>query len=141
MQKDGIQKQMNLFVQKGVNMLEAFVLVLVLLQIKHWYIDFVDQDMEEVNHKGIYGHWLGMKHSFKQGLGTYICVAAMCGAEYWIFALILAMFDAIVHYHVDWIKMNYGNRDIQTPQFWNHLGLDQMAHQITYIFLGYLIVA
>ena len=122
-------------------MLEAFVVTMILLQIKHWYIDFVDQDMEEVNHKGIYLHWLGVKHSLKQGLGTYICVAVVVGAAYWPFALILAAIDFLIHYHVDWCKMNFGNRDIQTPQFWNHLGLDQMAHQITYILLGYMIVA
>jgi hypothetical protein len=114
-------------------MTELILLTLVLLQIKHWYIDFVNQDMEEVNHKGIYWHWLGMKHSLKQGLGTYIAIALVVGSEYWVFALVCALFDAIVHYNVDWMKMNWGNRDINTPAFWNHLGLDQMAHQLTYI--------
>ena len=36
--------------------------------------------------------------------------------------------------------MNYGNRDIRTRQFWNHLGLDQMAHQIVYIIIAGLTV-
>jgi hypothetical protein len=120
-------------------MIEAALMLLVLLQIKHWYIDFVDQDMEEVNHKGIYLHWLGVKHSLKQGLGTYICVAAVVGAEYWIFAMIIALLDFVIHYHTDWAKMNWGNRDIQTPQFWAHLGLDQMVHQVTYIILTYMV--
>jgi len=44
-------------------MATVIFLTLVLLQIKHWYIDFVDQDMVEVKHKGIYGHWLGMRHT------------------------------------------------------------------------------
>jgi hypothetical protein len=48
--------------------------------------------------------------------------------------------DFLAHYHIDWTKMNYGNRDIRTPQFWNHLGLDQMAHQICYIFIAGLTV-
>lgn len=124
-----------------MNAITALIMLLVLLQIKHWYIDFVDQDMEEVNHKGIYLHWLGMKHSLKQGLGTYVCVAAVVGAEYWLFALILAAFDSIIHYHTDWAKMNYGNRDITTPAFWNHLGLDQMVHQVTYIAVAWAVVS
>jgi hypothetical protein len=36
--------------------------------------------------------------------------------------------------------MNYSNRDITTPQFWNHLGLDQMAHQISYISFIYILL-
>jgi hypothetical protein len=45
------------------------------------------------------------------------------------------LFDGLTHYHIDWTKMNYGNRDIMNEQFWCHLGLDQMAHQIVYIML------
>lgn len=122
-------------------MLEYFVLLLIMFQIKHWYIDFVNQDMDEVHSKGNYGEWLGIRHSLKQGIGTYICVALLVGADYWLFALVLSSIDYFIHYHVDWMKMNWGNRDIQTPQFWAHLGLDQMAHQLTYILLAYLVVA
>ena len=120
--------------------MELILLTLVLLQVKHWYIDFVDQSNEEVASKGKYKEWLGIRHSLKQGIGTYICIALIVGAEFWIFALILALIDFVVHYHIDWLKMNYGNRDITTPAFWNHLGLDQMAHQITYIFIAYMLV-
>jgi hypothetical protein len=122
-------------------MIEAALLLLVLFQLKHWYIDFVDQDMDEVNSKGHYGQWLGIRHSLKQGLGTYIAVALVVGAEYWIFAMVIAFVDFVIHYHTDWAKMNYGNRDIQTPEFWAHLGLDQMVHQVTYILLTYMVCA
>jgi hypothetical protein len=114
-------------------MFEYALLLLVLLQIKHWYIDFVNQSMEEVEHKGIYWDWLGMKHSVKQGLGTVACLLLITGWEYLPFCLILGTLDAILHYNIDWAKMNWGNRDIQTPAFWAHLGLDQMLHQLTYI--------
>jgi hypothetical protein len=114
-------------------MFESMLILLVLLQIKHWYIDFVNQDMEEVNHKGKYLNWLGVKHSLKQGIGTAACLMLVTGIHYWVFAVVLGFIDFLLHYHIDWTKMNYGNRDIQTPQFWNHLGLDQMAHQLTYI--------
>jgi Protein of unknown function (DUF3307) len=124
-----------------MTILDAIILLLVLLQLKHWYIDFVDQDMEEVNHKGIFLHWLGMKHSLKQGFGTYICIAAVVGAENWIYALVLGLFDFVTHYIIDWMKMNWGNRDIQTPAFWAHLGLDQMLHQITYLWIVYMVVS
>jgi hypothetical protein len=122
-------------------MLEAFVIILILFQLKHWYIDFVDQTMDEVRGKGIYGNWQGIKHSLKHGLGTFICTAMVVDSDFWAFALVIGFIDFVTHYHIDWTKMNFGNRDIQTPAFWNHLGLDQMAHQLIYIVLGYMIVS
>jgi len=119
-------------------MIETILLTLVLLQIKHWYIDFVNQSNEEVSSKGIYGDRQGINHSAKHGLGTALAVWIAVGTPYLIFAVICGIIDFVVHYHVDWAKMNYGNRDITTPQFWNHLGLDQMAHQLTYIFIAWM---
>jgi hypothetical protein len=114
-------------------MVTVALILLILLQIKHWYIDFVDQDMVEVKHKGIYGHWLGIRHSLKQGIGTAACVAIVVGPAYWAASIFTGVVDALFHYHIDWAKMNWGNRDMQNPSFWAHLGLDQMAHQLTYI--------
>ena len=123
--------------------MESILLLLVLLQIKHWYIDFVNQDAVEVAHKGIYLDWRGVKHSFKQGLGTFFMFSAwitLFGGKvtlYLGFIIAMSMADFILHYHIDWAKMKYGNRDITTPAFWNHLGIDQMAHQLTYIAIVY----
>ncbi len=119
-------------------MAEALVLTLVLLQIKHWYIDFVNQSNIEVASKGIYGDFYGIMHSAKHGIGTMLCVLIVVSPAYLLFAIICGVIDFVVHYHIDWIKMNYGNRDITTPAFWNHLGLDQMMHQLTYIFIVYM---
>lgn len=116
-------------------MAEAIILTLALLQIKHWYIDFVNQSNIEVASKGIYGDFHGIMHSLKHGIGTMFCVLFVVGLPYLFFALICGLIDFVIHYNVDWCKMNFGNRDIKTPQFWNHLGLDQMAHQLTYLFI------
>ena len=120
--------------------MELILLVLVLLQIKHWYIDFVNQSNEEVASKGIYGDRQGIMHSAKHGLGTILAITLVVTPAYIFFAFVCGVIDFLVHYHVDWAKMNYGNRDITTPQFWNHLGLDQMAHQLTYIFIAYMML-
>lgn len=112
-------------------------LTLLLLQVKHWYVDFVNQSEEEVKHKGIYLDWLGVKHSLKQGLGTAFVFWIWCGP---LVAVLLGLIDFVLHYHIDYVKMHYGNRDITTPQFWNQLGLDQMAHQITYLLLTFMVV-
>jgi hypothetical protein len=122
-------------------MLSSLFWFLVLIQIKHWYIDFVNQTTEEVSSKGIYGDKLGAWHSIKHGLGTFIVVLIITGWPYVLFAAVVAFLDFTTHYHIDWLKMNYGNRDIQTPAFWSHLGLDQMSHQIVYICLAWLVFA
>lgn len=118
-------------------MTSVALLLLILLQIKHWYIDFVNQSDEEVKHKGIYLDWRGMKHSVKHGLGTALIFLLFVPIEG---ALIIGFVDAVLHYHIDWIKMNYGNRDITNPKFWNHLGLDQMAHQLVYLGLVSILI-
>jgi len=118
--------------------------LLVLLQIKHWYIDFVNQTPEEVKYKGVFLDIRGIKHSFKQGLGTFVALCIwlilMDGTigKYLPYIFILSFADFVLHYHIDWTKMNYGNRDITTPAFWNHLGLDQMAHQFCYLGIAFL---
>lgn len=121
-------------------MITTAVFLLVLLQLKHWYIDFVNQTDEEVASKGIYGDEAGIGHSAKHGVGTLLAVLAVTGIPYLPYAAVLAFVDFVLHYHIDWIKMNYGNRDIRTKDFWNHLGLDQMLHQFTYIFVVWAVV-
>jgi len=119
-------------------MFDTIFITLALLFIKHWYIDFVIQTDEEVKHKGIYGNWTGIVHSLKHGLATliiFIAVDVSVGI-----ALAIALLDIVIHYHVDWTKMNFGNRDITTPQFWNHLGLDQLAHYLTYLIAVWLVI-
>lgn len=113
------------------------LLLLALLQVKHWYVDFVNQTEEEVKHKGIYLDWRGAKHSLKHGLGTFLVVCLFASPD---IALAMGCLDFLMHYHIDWVKMNYGNRDITTPAFWNHLGLDQMAHQLGYLLIVFILV-
>lgn len=117
-------------------MTELLLLFLVLLQIKHWLIDFVFQSNIEIASKGIYGDFHGVMHSIKHGVGTVIVVIIIAGGNFVFFAAILGLIDAALHYHIDWIKVNYGNNDIKTKTFWNHLGLDQMSHQICYLLLA-----
>jgi hypothetical protein len=48
--------------------------------------------------------------------------------------------DFIIHYHVDYCKMRFGNRDITTKAFWAQLGLDQLAHLFCYLLLVWLCI-
>jgi hypothetical protein len=113
------------------------LILLSLLFVKHWYIDFVNQSDDEVKHKGIYLDWRGVKHSLKHGIATLI-IFFIFGVPF-VYAWLLAAIDFLIHYHVDYCKMRYGCRDITKPLFWNQLGLDQLAHSLTYIALIWMI--
>ncbi len=112
---------------------DFWIFILVPLLVKHWYIDFVNQSSEEIATKGTLGAVPGIYHSLKHGIGTFICIAIVTGPIFIFGALAIGFADALLHYFIDWIKANYGNRDINNPKFWNHLGLDQLAHQLCYI--------
>lgn len=105
------------------------ILVLVLFQLKHWIIDFIFQTDEMVREKGIYGNFNGIEHSLQHAIATFIIGIVFAPSV----AVLIAFIDFITHYHIDYCKMNFGNRDIKAKAFWVHLGLDQMAHQLTYI--------
>jgi hypothetical protein len=125
-------------------MLSSLLLFLALLQVKHWYIDFVDQTNDEVISKGIYGDRAGIYHSLKQGAGTFVVVIIVAGWYWILWALLLAFIDFVTHYHIDWTKININKKRNLTPNdkaFWMWLGLDQLAHQLTYLGLAWMTFA
>jgi hypothetical protein len=117
-------------------MLDIIFIILVLLFVKHWYIDFVNQTADEVQWKGTYLKWAGIKHSLKHGVGT-VLVLCICGIGS-VDAVMLGVLDFVVHYHIDWTKININRKNNYTPQdkqFWTWLGADQLAHSLTYLFI------
>jgi hypothetical protein len=121
--------------------IEQLLLLLVLLQVKHWYVDFVDQTTVEIASKGIYGDQLGVNHSAKHAIGTMLCVLAITGIDYVALTGVVAFVDFVLHYHIDYVKMRYSNGDIKAKEFWIHLGADQMAHQLTYLLIAWMVFA
>lgn len=114
--------------------IQAVLLVFFILQVKHFFADFVWQTNQMVHEKGIYGARYGIYHSLIQSAGTFLAFAWM----HPVLGLATAIVDFIAHYHIDWAKININQKYNYTPQdkqFWFWLGLDQLAHQITYIFL------
>jgi hypothetical protein len=121
-------------------MFDSIYLVLALLFVKHWYVDFVNQTMEEVVGKGIYGNAHGVMHSIKHGVGTF---AIFWWLLNWQGAVILGFIDFVLHYHIDWLKININKRYNYTaadPAFWRWLGADQLAHSLTYLGLVWLAI-
>jgi hypothetical protein len=117
-------------------MIDPIFVMLAGLCVKHWYIDFAHQTPKEIANKGIYLNWYGITHSIKHAVGTFM-IFKMVGLSP-LDSVTLAGIDFMLHYHIDWIKMKYGNKDTTQNEFWNELGLDQMAHYFTYLFLVWI---
>ena len=113
-------------------------LPLLCLFIKHFICDFPLQTNPWLyRNKGTYLHPGGIVHAGVHGLGTILVLAPFAGS----LAMWLALFDMLVHYHIDWAKMNINKRyDLQpnnSERFWILLGFDQLLHHLTYFFIAY----
>ena len=56
------------------------------------------------------------------------------------FAILLG--EAVFHYHVDWVKDGWLEREgwtAQDKQYWWLMGVDQMLHQLSYLVIFGLI--
>lgn len=119
--------------------MELIFILLLLLQLKHIQLDFMVQTDEEIICKGIYGHCIGINHSLKHGIGTFIVLFLCTGFKMFALISILSFLNFIIHYHIDYIKMNYGETNVNTTRYWQHLGLGQLIHQLTYLLIVYIV--
>lgn len=115
----------------------TIIVMLVLFQVKHFVFDWLYQTPNMLVGKGIYGNKAGIAHSALHAFGTWVVLLPFV-IFHW--AIILAILEGLVHYHIDYIKARFGTKDASTPKFWAQLGLDQYAHQVTYLALVLVII-
>lgn len=111
------------------------ILLLLCFNVKHFLVDFVWQTDRQAEEKSQYLKLGGLEHSGLHALFTYLILIHILDIS---FALALALVDFVLHYHIDWGKMNINKKYNYTPadkSFWFWLGLDQLLHQLTYIFI------
>lgn len=114
------------------------LLLLLLLQIKHWYADFKIQTYMQTVKKGVWLHPAGISHSLDHTWCTLVALLVFHIFVYSISAiaiLVVALAEGIIHYFIDFVKVKYGCKDNTKPLFWNQFGLDQLAHQICYLLM------
>ena len=112
-------------------------LLLFLLVVKHFIADFGLQSEYQVSQKGKYGAGGGLEHAMVHAVMTTFILAAF--VEFPAIAIILGVFDGLVHYHIDYVKARFGTRDPNSKAFWLQLGLDQMCHYVFYIWLVWVL--
>ena len=108
------------------------LLLLLLLTTKHNIVDFMIQTGYQYNNKHIYGHLGGIVHAGLHGIGTLCCM-------FWFFpsaAIYLAFADAVLHYHIDWVRINlcYAmNWTVTNNKYWWWtIAIDEQLHYMTY---------
>lgn len=111
---------------------------LCLLFVKHFICDFPLQANPWLyRNKGTYLHPGGIVHAGLHGIGTLLVLAPFIGSA----SILYALMDMVIHYHVDWAKMNISKHyDLQADNseyFWILLGFDQLLHHITYFIIIY----
>lgn len=116
------------------------VYVLLWLFIKHFICDFPLQAFPWIyRNKGTYLHLGGIAHAGLHGIGTWLVLFLFIGQAAWVYALM----DMVLHYHIDWAKMNlvrhYQLKADNSEWFWILLGFDQLLHHLTYFLIVYLI--
>ena len=115
------------------------LLLLTLLQIKHWYADFKIQTYMQTVKKGVWLDPIGMTHTRDHMLASLVVLLVFSFfhpvAPLTILAVVIA--EGIYHYLVDYTKVRYGSKDNTTPLFWNQFGLDQLAHQLSYLAIAW----
>ena len=80
------------------------ILLITLLLVKHFILDFYYQPPYMWQNKGTWMHPGGIVHSGLHAIVTYVILTFWL--EHPLGALILAMFEFIVHYLTDYAKMN-----------------------------------
>jgi hypothetical protein len=116
--------------------------LLTLLQIKHWYADFKIQTYMQTVKKGVWLDPIGISHTVDH---IWCSLVAL-----FVFSLLfpinvsliipIVFVEGILHYTIDFTKVKYGCKDNTKPWFWNQFGLDQLAHQICYMAMAYIII-
>jgi hypothetical protein len=116
--------------------------LLLLLQLKHCYADFHLQTYMQTVKKGVWLDPVGISHTVDH---MYCSLVALLMFHFFfhlsaISIIFVTVVEGIIHYLVDYSKVKYGSKDNTKPIFWTQFGLDQLAHQITYIWMIYYLL-
>jgi Protein of unknown function (DUF3307) len=112
------------------------LILIAALQFKHFICDGPLQTRTMVEAKSHYGQIHGLTHAGLHGISSLVVLSFF---EFPLFTVCaLAALDAIVHYHIDYMKENVVKLFRWSPKdkyFWWSISADQMLHQFTYIIM------
>jgi len=107
------------------------ICLLIAFILKHTLADYYLQFSWMIKEKSIYGAWGGIAHSGLHGFLTFIVLFTLYP---WL-AILFAILDGILHYHIDYVKSNLWkskNLTSSDHMYWAIHGTDQALHFVTY---------
>ena len=118
------------------------LILLLLLQIKHCYADFVLQTYMQTIKKGVWLDPIGISHTTDH---IYCSLIALLIFSFFyplgaLPIISIVLIEGLIHYIVDFSKVKYGSKDNTKPIFWTQFGLDQLAHQATYLWMAWYLL-
>ena len=119
------------------------LILLLLLQAKHCYADFYLQTYMQTVKKGVWMDPIGMSHTLDHVYCSLVIILIFSVfVPLSVIGIITVSFiEGITHYLIDYTKVKYGSKDNTKPIFWTQFGLDQLAHQLTYLWMvWYLLI-
>ena len=119
------------------------LLLILLLQIKHWYADFKIQTYMQTVKKGVWLDPVGLSHTADHIWCSFVALLVfnLFIPLPAISVILVVLVEGITHYIIDFVKVKYGIKDNTKPLFWNQFGLDQLAHQSCYLLMvWYLLI-
>jgi len=120
------------------------LLMLTLLIVKHFIIDFPLQTPYQYLNKGTYGHPGGILHSVYHIVGTILVIGLFVNIDMLTNEklVVVAVAEGVIHYHIDWAKVHIckaTNWKCNTSDYyWWMLGLDQFLHYMTYVLMTWI---
>lgn len=122
---------------------DVILLSVAYLLIKHAVADFFLQTPFQYRNKGTYGHPGGLLHCAIHLVLTIpvFLIAAPSGLQ---LVVVILIGEFVLHYHVDWCKELAVKHYAWTPEkaaFWRAMGIDQLAHGLTYVAIAWALLA
>ena len=122
---------------------DVILLCVAYLLIKHAVADFFLQTPFQYRNKGTYGHPGGLLHCTIHLVLTIpvFLIAAPSGLQ---LVVVILIGEFVLHYHVDWCKEVAVKHYDWTPEksaFWRAMGIDQLAHGLTYVAIAWALLA
>jgi hypothetical protein len=87
--------------------------------------------------KGVWLHPVGISHTTEHmycSLITLLIFSLFVPLSA-VAIVFVTLVEGLTHYFVDFTKVKYGSKDQTKPVFWTQFGLDQLAHQLTYLWM------
>lgn len=114
--------------------LQTALILLILLQSKHVIGDFFLQTPRMLVDRNRYLHLGRAQHAGIHAVLSGVSLLIVGAPP--IFTVIICAIELALHYHIDFFKGRISDAAGHTPAdagYWRAFGLDQLAHQLTYV--------